>query len=68
MSIKYCIWDVGQVIYPYTLDYLDDWAWLKTSDKENFKNKGGVKKFNYNPYMAGQFSFEAWLEEMVARI
>ena len=58
MSIKYCIWDVGQVIYPYTLSYLDEWAYSKTTDKKRLKNKGGVKKFNYNPYMSGEISDE----------
>ena len=64
MSIKYCIWDVGQVIYPYTLEYLDKWALERTSDKENFENKGGVKKFNYDPYMAGQINFEEFCHNL----
>ena len=54
MAIKYCVWDVGQVVYPFSLDYLDEWAFSKTVDKADFQNKGGVKTFDYNPYMLGK--------------
>lgn len=64
MSIKYCIWDVGQVIYPYTLSYLDEWAYSNTIDKESFKNKGGVKNFNYNPYMSGEIKNEEFCRSL----
>jgi len=64
MSIKYCVWDVGQVIYPYTLVYLNEWAYFRTPDKESFKNKGGVKKFNYNPYMSGEINDEEFCRSL----
>ncbi len=53
MSIKYCIWDVGQVIYPFSLDYLEEWVYSKTTNKNTVTKKGGVKSFNYKPYMLG---------------
>jgi len=64
MSIKYCVWDVGQVIYPYTLAYLDDWALAQTADKQAFQNRGGVKSFDYNPYMSGKISNEKFCQNI----
>ncbi len=64
MAIKYCVWDVGQVIYPYTLVYLNKWAFSKTTDKEGFQNKGGIKSFNYNPYMSGAINNEEFCKEL----
>ena len=49
--IKYCIWDVGNVIYNYTLEPVHDWCERRTADRETFlRNKG---KFSYNNYMKG---------------
>ena len=64
MNIKYCVWDVGQVIYPYTLNYLNQWALSKTTDKAAFIDKGGVKKFNYNPYMSGEINDEQFCQNL----
>lgn len=66
MTIKFCVWDVGQVIYPYTLSYLDEWALSKTKDKENYISKGGIKKFDYNPYMAGEVNNEEFCKKLCA--
>ena len=44
--IKYCIWDVGNVIYNYTLEPVHDWCERRTADRETFlRNK---VKFSYN--------------------
>ena len=64
MAIKYCVWDVGQVVYPFSLDYLDEWAFSKTVDKADFQNKGGVKTFDYNPYMLGKEDDAAFCEKL----
>ena len=64
MAIKYCVWDVGQVVYPFSLDYLDEWAFSKTVDKADFQNKGGVKTFDYNPYMLGEEDDAAFCENL----
>lgn len=54
-KIKYCIWDVGNVIYDYTIKPLNQWCERHTADKDIFeKNKG---KFNYDDYMKGFVSF-----------
>lgn len=58
MSIKYCIWDVGHTIYPYTLAYLNKWAFAHTIDKAAYQNQGGIKAFDYDPYMSGKINDE----------
>ncbi|MBP3345918.1 MAG: HAD-IA family hydrolase [Alphaproteobacteria bacterium] len=64
MSIKYCVWDVGQTIYSYTLAYLDEWAFAKTTDKAAFQNSGGVKTFDYNPYMDGKINDDEFCKSL----
>lgn len=49
--IKYCIWDVGNVIYNYTLEPVHDWCERRTADRETFLHNKG--KFSYNNYMKG---------------
>ena len=56
--IKYVIFDVGGVCYPYSLKPLNDWAVLHSLNKEEFLERGGVKGFDYNPYMRGDIDFE----------
>lgn len=55
-QIKYCIWDVGNVVYHYTLDPLHEWCEKHTSNPDYFAQKKGL--FNYNDYMKGIVSFE----------
>ena len=50
-KIKYCIWDVGNVIYNYSLDPLHNYFASETSDQSSFNQKKGT--FNYNEYMKG---------------
>lgn len=56
-AIKYCIWDVGKTIYPYTLAPLDEWAAAHTSSPELYKQKHGVFAYDYDPYMRGEVGF-----------
>lgn len=60
--VKYCIWDVGQVIYEYSLEPLHEWLEENTNNLNEFQNKKG--KFNYNPYMKGEVTFENLCEEI----
>lgn len=54
-KIKFCIWDVGNVIYNYTLEPLHDWCEQHTADLADFRRNKG--KFNYNAYMKGQVPY-----------
>lgn len=54
-KVKYCIWDVGGVVYKYTLSYLDNWCKVNTRNSHKYLQKKGT--FNYDPYMKGEISF-----------
>ena len=64
MAIKYVIFDVGGVCYPYSLNKLDDWALEHCCNREEFIAKGGVKSFDYNPYMRGEVDFSKFSKEL----
>ncbi len=64
MVIKFCIFDVGQVCYPYSLDPLNCFLRDKTVRKEDFDTKGGVKSFNYNLFMKGEVDFSQFCKEL----
>lgn len=54
-KIKYCIWDVGEVIYSYSLDNLHQWCKDKTTNSQALEAKLG--HFSYNDYMKGLVPF-----------
>ena len=62
--IKYVIFDVGGVCYPYSLDALNNFLYEKSSNKDGFIKKGGVKGYDYNPYMRGDIGFEVFCKEL----
>lgn len=66
--IKYCIWDVGQTIYPFSLDALYEWGLKNTGDEEDYKRKHGVKSFDYNPYMRGELTNEEFAKQLCSYI
>lgn len=55
-KIKYCIWDVGNVIYNYSLAPLHKWCEDHTTDKNTFKERKG--RFSYNDYMKGLVRYD----------
>ncbi len=63
-EIKFAIFDVGQVCYPYTLDYLNEYCMEKSRDKDVLVQKGGVKKFDYKPFMRGEVNFEQFCKDL----
>ena len=63
-KIKYCIFDVGQVCYPYSLDPLNHYCYDKSQNKNEFNSKGGVKGFDYNPFMKGEISFSKFCQQL----
>lgn len=60
--IKYCIWDVGNTTYKFTLDALHRWCIQNSLDEKQTKEKLG--KFSFNPYMLGSCSFVNICEEL----
>ncbi|MBQ8751067.1 MAG: HAD-IA family hydrolase [Alphaproteobacteria bacterium] len=62
--IKYVIFDVGGVCYPYSLDALNNFLYEKSSNKDEFIKKCGVKGYDYNPYMRGDIGFDDFCKEL----
>ena len=63
-KIKYVIFDVGGVCYPYTLDNLNQYFRDKVADKNDFDSKKGIKSFNYNPFMTGEVNFTQFCKDL----
>lgn len=56
--LKFCIWDVGNVIYHFSFAPLDKWCRAHTFDLETYLARIG--KLDYDDYMRGEISFEQW--------
>lgn len=63
-KIKYCIFDVGQVCYPYSLEPLNQYCYEKSKNKNEFVSKGGVKGFDYKPFMKGEVDFSEFCQKL----
>ena len=55
MAIKFCIWDVGQTIYPYRTDPLKIWLGENTQDLALWREKKD-RPFDFKAYMKGELS------------
>ena len=55
MAIKYCIWDVGKVIYDYSLRPLERLLRSQTQNPEAYRRQNFG--FCYNDYMKGAYGF-----------
>jgi HAD hydrolase, family IA, variant 3 len=64
MTIKFCIFDVGQVCYPYSLEPLNQLLREQSVDHKTFDKKGGAKSFNYNSFMKGETDFTAFCKNL----
>lgn len=63
-KIKYCIWDVGQTIYPYSLNPLNEFCLKNSKNKQALREKSGVKGFDYKPLMRGEITFSEFCREL----
>lgn len=64
MAIRFCIFDVGQVCYPYSLNPLNCLMRKMSMKKNDFDAKDGVKSFNYNPFMKGKIDFSCFCKNL----
>lgn len=62
--IKYCIWDVGQVIYEYSLSPLHNWCRIMT--KNSHPSTLPIGLFSFDAYMAGFCDFSTMCRELCA--
>lgn len=63
-KIKYAIFDVGQTIYPYTLEPLNNLMFQLTTDIKAFNNKNSAFDYNYNPYMKGEMEHKIFAQDL----
>ncbi|MBR5154464.1 MAG: HAD-IA family hydrolase [Alphaproteobacteria bacterium] len=68
MKIKYAIFDVGGVCYPYSLKPLNDWAKDNCKDEKEFLKNGGVRCVDYNSYMRGDVDFFQFSKGLCERV
>lgn len=55
--IKFAIFDVGQVCYPYSLNPLNKLMQQETNNSQKFIENSGIKSFDYKPFMRGEINF-----------
>ena len=60
--VKFCIWDIGNTTYKYSLDVLHQWCLQNSLNKEQTLEKLG--KFSFNLYMLGSCSFDDVCREL----
>lgn len=58
-NFSFCIWDVGDTIYPYTIKPLIKWLESKSTHQNSTRTQ-----FNFNPYMRGEVSFETFCKNI----
>ena len=63
-KIKYAIFDVGQVIYPYTLNPLCELMKRHTTEENIYNNQHSPKEYDYKPYMKGEISDTEFAKEL----
>ncbi|MFI3241486.1 MAG: HAD-IA family hydrolase [Alphaproteobacteria bacterium] len=61
-EIKFCIWDVGQVMYKYSLNPLYEYCEKRTTNLDEFNNKKG--KFSYDEYMKGNTEWNDFCQQL----
>lgn len=57
-SIKYCIWDIGGVVYKFSLKPLDTWCKHHTINPNKAKEDYTIKRYDFDNYMIGNVRFE----------
>lgn len=63
-KIQYAIFDVGQVIYPFSLNPLKEFLQKHTSAIELYENGANPLHYNYNPYMKGELTTEEFIKDL----
>ena len=59
---KYCIWDMGKVIYVFSFRPLDKWCRENTTNLETYQTN--LKKLDYDAFMKGDISFSDWSRDL----
>ncbi|MBR1605196.1 MAG: HAD family phosphatase [Alphaproteobacteria bacterium] len=62
--IKYCIFDIGNVCYPYSPKPLHDYIRHSVDDKKSFDKMGGIYSFDFDPLLKGEISFSQFCQDL----
>ena len=63
-TIQYVIFDVGQVIYPFSLNPLKVLLEKLTDSPSLYENNANPLHYNYNPYMKGEMNEEEFAKDL----
>lgn len=63
-QIKYAIFDVGNTIYPFSLNPLIAYMQSETAEPEMFAKHHSPRFYDYNPYMKGDLTSAEFAEEL----
>jgi FMN phosphatase YigB (HAD superfamily) len=66
MPIRYAVFDVGQTLYPFSLQPLCCLMQENTTDKASFLNGRSPTKYDYRPYMTGMLSNTEFMQSLCA--
>ena len=64
MKVKFFIFDVGNVCYPYSLKPLNDLCRRCSAYPDEFERQGGIKAFDFKPLMLGEQCFKEFCKEL----
>lgn len=56
MPIKYCIFDIGNVCYPFAPQIFNDGLAKITTDIKAFDKMNGIFSFDFDPFLKGEIS------------
>lgn len=61
-KIPYCVWDIGQVVYHYTLEPFNEWCVKNSNTLERSIDE--LQPLDFNPYMAGNITFNEFCHKV----
>ena len=64
MKVKFFIFDVGNVCYPYSLKPLNDLCRRCSAYPDEFEREGGIKAFDFKPLMLGEQCFKEFCKAL----
>ena len=64
MPIKYCIFDIGNVCYPYDPEPLNQCIREYVADKNLFDKTGGMFSFNFDELLKGKVTFSEFSQSL----
>ena len=66
MPIKYCIFDIGNVCYPYNPDPMKQFVRDCVADKDLFDKEGGLFSFDFDDLLKGNVTFTEFSKSLCA--